>query len=162
MQNIAKVLVYIDDLLIHACSHPEQLIVLDAVFRKLVENGLKINLDKCVFRNTSVSYLGFTLTSKGISHGKDILKAIKEAKPPTDIKMVRSFIGLCNFFRTHINIFAKLCLPLHNLTRKESTYKGGGDPSTRSNESFRTSQISTNFIPCSSLPSIRQAICTHC
>jgi hypothetical protein len=32
------------------------------------------------------SYLGFTLTSEGIKRGKNKLKAIKDAKPPTDIK----------------------------------------------------------------------------
>ena len=91
MQNIAKVIAYINDLLVHACSHPEQLIVLDTVLRRLVKNGLKINLEKCVFGNTEVAYLGCNITPKGISPGKNKLRSTNEAKPPTDIKMFRIF-----------------------------------------------------------------------
>jgi hypothetical protein len=81
-----------------------------------------------VFGNNEVSYLGFTLTPNGISPGKDKLKCIRDAQPPTDLKMVRSFIGLCNFFRTHIKGFANVSAPLTKLTRKETGYKGGPLP----------------------------------
>ena len=94
MLGIAKVIVYIDDLLLHSSTHSEQLEILSAVLGRLVHYGLKINLDKCIFGNEEVSYLGFTLTPNGIVPGRDKLQAIKNATPPTDIKMVRSFIGL--------------------------------------------------------------------
>ncbi len=56
------------------------------------------------------------------------LKVIKDAKPPTDIKTMRSFVGLCNFFRTHIKDFALIAAPLFKLTRKDSGYKSGPLP----------------------------------
>jgi hypothetical protein len=89
----------------------------------LHKNHLKINLEKCVFRNKEVSYLGFTLTPEGIKPGKNKLKAIKDAKPHTDIKTIRSFIGLCNFFRQHIKDFALIATLLFKLMRKDSGYK---------------------------------------
>ncbi len=94
----------------------------------LHQNHLKINLDKCVFGNKEVSYLGFTLTPEGIKPGRNKLQAIKDAKPPTTIKMVRSFVGLCNFFRTHIKDFAIIAAPLFQVTRKDSGYKSGPLP----------------------------------
>jgi hypothetical protein len=44
--------------------------------------------------------------------------------------MIRSFVGLCNFFRTHIKDFAVIAAPLFKLTRKDSGYKGGPLPQT--------------------------------
>ena len=128
LRNIKNVLVYIDDLLIHTATHEEHLKVLEQVFERLHQNHLKINLDKCVFGNKEVSYLGFTLTPEGIKPGRNKLQAIKDAKPPTTIKMVRSFVGLCNFFRTHIKDFAIIAAPLFQVTRKDSGYKSGPLP----------------------------------
>jgi hypothetical protein len=85
-------------------------------------------LEKCVFGNNEVSYLGFTLTLEGIKPGKNKLKAIKDAKPPTDIKTIWSFVGLCNFFWTHIKDFALIATPLFRLTYKDSGYKSGPLP----------------------------------
>ncbi len=89
LRNIPNELVYIDDLLVHTDTHEKHLQVLDQVLARLHKNHLKINLDKCVFGNKEVSYLGFTLMPL-----RNKLKAIKEAKPPTYIKTIRSFVGL--------------------------------------------------------------------
>ncbi len=126
--NILNILVYIDDLLVHTDTHENPLQVLDKVLAQLHKNHLKINLEKCVFGNKEVSYLGFTVTPEGIKPGKNKLKAIKDAKLPTDIKTIRSFVGLCNFFRTHIKDFALIAAPLFRLTRKDSGYKSGPLP----------------------------------
>jgi len=87
-----------------------------------------VNQDKCFYGNQEVSYLGFTLTPQGIKPGRNKLQAIKDAKLPTNVKMVRSFVGLCNFFRTHIKDFATIAAPLFKVTRKDSGYKNGPLP----------------------------------
>jgi hypothetical protein len=84
----------IDDLLVHTKTHEDHLKVLEQVLEHLHSHNLKINLDKCFFGNKEVSYRGFTLTPAGIKPGKSKLKAIKNAKPPTDVKIIRSFVGL--------------------------------------------------------------------
>jgi hypothetical protein len=128
LQDIPKVLVYIDDLLVHTDTHEKHLQVLDQVLARLHKNHLKIILEKCIFGNKEVSYLRFTLTTEGIKPGKNKLKAIQDAKPPTDIKTICSVVGLCNFFRTHIKDFALIAAPLFKLTRKDSGYKSGPLP----------------------------------
>jgi hypothetical protein len=76
---------------------------------RLHKNHLKINLEKCVFGNKEVSYLGFTLTPEGIKPEKNKLKGIKDAKLLTDIKTIRSFVGLCVLPDTHQGLRADRC-----------------------------------------------------
>jgi hypothetical protein len=128
LRNLQNVIVYIDDLLIHSDTHELHLQTLEQVLQRLQQNHLKINLEKCIFGNKEVSYLGFTLTPEGIKPGKNKLKAIETAKAPADVKTIRSFVGLCNFFWTHIKNFAIIAAPLFKLTRKDSGYKGGPLP----------------------------------
>ncbi len=60
--------------------------------------------------------------------GSDKLAAVKNATPPKNVHQIRQFLGLANFFRTHICNFALISSPLNVLTRKDSHWKGGPLP----------------------------------
>ena len=100
---------------------------LDEVLPRLTDNNMDINKAKCHFGNTEMSYLGLRLTPEGITPGKDKLKAVEKAKIPETKEAIKSLV-LCNFFRTHVQDFTKLCAPLNKATRNDSTYKS--DPIT--------------------------------
>jgi hypothetical protein len=123
-KGLDKVIVYIDDLIVHTKSHEEHRLNLQKLFHRLRHFQLKLNLDKCFFGSDSVSYLGYRLTPRGILPGSDKLAAIKTAPPPSSLSEVRAFLGLCNFFRSHVNRFATLAAPLIKLTTKEAGWRG--------------------------------------
>jgi hypothetical protein len=116
LRDVPYVLVYIDNLLVQADTNKKYLAGLNQVLARLQKNNLKINLEKYIFRNKEVSHLGFTLMPVGIKPGKNKLKAIKDAKTPSDIKMIRSFITLCNFFWTQIKDLELIAASLFRLT----------------------------------------------
>jgi hypothetical protein len=128
LRGLQNILIYIDDMLVHTDTHEKHLEALEPVLMRLHQHHLKINLDKCLFGDKQVSYLGFTLTPEGIKPGVAKLKAIKNAEPPNDVKEIRSFMGLCNFFRNHIQDFAIIAAPLFKLTRQDSGYLSGPLP----------------------------------
>ena len=88
----------------------------------------KVNLKKCEFGADNVSYLGYRLTPEGILPGSDKLKAVRDSEPPKTVHQVRQFMGLCNFFRSHVRNFAQTGAPLHKLTSKETKWRGGDLP----------------------------------
>ena len=76
MVNLKNVKYNIDNLLIHSKTQEEHLAALDEVLQKLTDSNMKINLAKCYFGNTEVSYLGFKLTPERIMSNKDKLEAV--------------------------------------------------------------------------------------
>jgi hypothetical protein len=128
LRGLQNILIYIDEVLIHAHTREKHLEALEQVLERLHQHHLKINLDKCLFGDKQVSYLGFTLTPDGIKPGEAKLKAIERATPPGDVKAIRSFKGLCNFFRNHIQAFAITAAPLFKLTGQDSGYLSGPLP----------------------------------
>jgi hypothetical protein len=128
VEGLANIIVYIDDLIVHSDSHEQHMQSLDQLFERLHAHNLKVNLKKCVFGSKDVMYLGFHLTEDGIKPGIDKLKAVKQTLPPKNVHEIRQFLGLCNFFRTHVRNFAQISSPLTALTKKDSPWKTGPLP----------------------------------
>ena len=82
--NINNVIVYIDDLLTHSQNHEQHLESLEMVMQRLEENNMKINLSKCFFGNTEVSYLGFKLTPSAIKPGQGQAENSGNSKNPSN------------------------------------------------------------------------------
>lgn len=128
LAGIKGAIVYIDDVIGHSKTHEEHRRTLALIFSRLRANNLKVNLLKCEFGSQSVSYLGFRLTPEGIKPGLDKLRAVGQTPPPTCIKEVRQFLGLCNFFRAHVKNFSIVSHPLTSLTKKDCKWKRGPLP----------------------------------
>jgi hypothetical protein len=123
--GLSNIIVYIDDLLLHSSTYEDHTQQLDVLLQRFIGHNIKINLEKFVFGSTNVSYLGFCLTESGIIPGLDKLKAVAAAAPPSNAHEIRQFLGLCNFFRTHVRNFAQISGHLTALTRKDSEWKKG-------------------------------------
>ena len=56
----------------------------------------------------------------GIRMDPEKLKVIEEWIQPRNLHEVRSFIGMCSYYRRFIEKFSILAGPLHDLTKKKS------------------------------------------
>ncbi|GFT18977.1 retrovirus-related Pol polyprotein from transposon 17.6 [Trichonephila clavipes] len=86
---------------------------------KVVQTISVLNLGKCEFARQKVKYLGHVIGSGTHSPDKERTKAIQNLQAPTTKKQLRSVFGLCNFYRQYIPNFAKIALPLTELTKKK-------------------------------------------
>ena len=113
---------YLDDIILWAEDFDTLLERLEKVFERCESMGLKLNLDKCRFAQSSVKFLGNVVSSEGVSPCPTSVEAIQKMKPPRDVKGVRRFLGCTGFFRKFVDNYAKHALPLTNLTKKEAVF----------------------------------------
>ena len=114
---------YIDDIVIYSKNFQEHLKHLSKILGRIEMTGFKLGLQKCQFAAPSIKYLGHVVDRSGIHVDKDKVKAISEMMPPTNVKMVRSFLGACGYYRKFIKDYSKIAAPLTELTKKGRRFK---------------------------------------
>ncbi|GFT44601.1 hypothetical protein TNCV_2808341 [Trichonephila clavipes] len=111
-RNLEGVYAFVDNILIASRDPEEHHKNLKALFSRLHEYGLSINVSKCVFGVSKIDFLGFHLSEEGIQPLPDKVKCITEFPKPSTLTQLRRFLGLFNFYRCFIPKAAHLLAPL--------------------------------------------------
>lgn len=115
-------LIYLDDIIVMGKDMDDHLKNLEEVFERIQGAGLKLNLKKCELFRQEVKFLGHKITTEGVHTDEDKITAVKEWPAPKNIHELRSFLGLCTYYRRFVPNFANVASSLHNLTRKNQVY----------------------------------------
>ncbi|GLJ13208.1 hypothetical protein SUGI_0207710 [Cryptomeria japonica] len=113
------VIVYLDDILIFSKNRDEHMHHLKLVLKRLQEEKLLLNVDKCLFMQEELVYLGFIVSSGSIKMDPEKVERILNWPSPRSMTEVRSFHGLASFYRKFIRGFSQVCAPILE------TIKGG-------------------------------------
>ena len=70
-----------------------------------------------------VSFLGHIISASGIKTNQKKTESVKNWPTPKSVKQVRSFLGLCSYYRSFVQNFATIAKPLHRLTESNSDFK---------------------------------------
>ena len=110
---------YIDDIVVHSDTFEEHCIHLRDVLDRLSKAGLTAKPSKCSLAVAEAHYLGYV-----IGHGKlkpelAKVKAVLEYPRPVTKRDVRSFFGLCGYYRRFMPNFAQIAVSLTDLTKKK-------------------------------------------
>ena len=73
---------------------------------------------KSKFAQTEIQYLGHIVNAQGIRPDPKKVSAVQSWPVPQNVHDVRSFLGLCNYFRKFIDHYSEKAVPLTNLTKK--------------------------------------------
>ena len=141
--NWKILLCYIDDIIIFSSTLDEHLEHLELVFQRLRQANLTLKPNKCTFASERVMYLGHYLSKRGIEVDPSKVDAVKSFPTPTNPKAVRSFIGLCSFYRRFIKDFSKIASPLHKLTSKDTQFVW----TPKCEQAFQTLKIAMTTTP---------------
>ena len=120
-------MVYINNLMIFTekDNQEEHDRVMLEVLRRLRDNDLFVKPEKCRFRVTEVDFLGMIVSCDGIKMDSEKVNAILRWPEPTNVKQVRAFLGLGNFYRRFIKDYAIISCPMVDLTCKDVVFNFG-------------------------------------
>lgn len=115
-------LLYIDDVIVFGDSFDQHLQRVADVLDRLGKVGLKVSPTKCQLFKKQVSFLGHTVSEEGISTDPNKISAVEHWSAPKNLHDLRSFLGLCSYYRRFVEGFATIAKPLHRLTEKSRSF----------------------------------------
>ncbi len=121
------VLVYVDDILIHAKSAKELLERVRQVVMLLEQKNIRISAEKCVIGAKEIQCVGFTVSEKGLTIGDERVRAMQELPAPTDVGGVRRILGKFNYLASFIPHCAEVLAPLNRMTQKGARFEWSND-----------------------------------
>ena len=91
--------------------------MLEEVFQRIRDSGLKLSPKKCHFFQKKIKCLGHVMSEQGISCYPKKTSAVSSWPTPTNAKDVQKFLGFTGFYRRFIQDYAKVAGPLTELLR---------------------------------------------
>lgn len=116
------VLVFFDDILVFSRTFEEHLQHLRAFFQLLAADQWQVKFTKCTFATRQISYLGHIISKEGVSTDHSKVEAIMSWPPPSNVKELRSFLGLAGYYRKFVHYFVVLVRPLTALLKKNTIF----------------------------------------
>ena len=130
LPGIPTVVVYIDDLLITGRDEVVHLKVLRQVLERLRKFGLWLKRSKCKLMQPSVEFLGYRIDSQGLHMIADKVATIQEPPQSQNVKELRAFLGLVQYYGRFIPRLSMHAYPLNQLLRKGIRWSWGSSCDT--------------------------------
>ena len=118
-------LIYLDDVIAFGNDFQKALCNLEMVLKRLQRAHLRLKPKKCHLFEQSVEYLGHVVTAEGVKPCPSKVDAVRKWPPLTSVGDVRSFLGLCNYYRRFMKQYSEVSAPLTRLTRNDTPWHWG-------------------------------------
>lgn len=124
MRDLDYVSAYLDDVAILSSNDwNDHLHKVDQVLERLQKAGLKVNALKSFFGRTELEYLGYVLTQEGVQPLQKKVDGMLQIAPPKNIKQLRRFLGMVNYYRDMWLRRSHILTPLNALLSKNTKWR---------------------------------------
>ena len=105
MINNRKVAVFVDDVLVGTETEEGHNEIVKEVLKRLEENDLYVKPEKCAWKVRKIGFLGVVIGPNGIEIEKEKIDGVLSWPEPKNVKDVRKFLGLINYYWRFIKNF---------------------------------------------------------
>ena len=113
--------VYLDDIIVFSNTADDHVDHMREFLSVLKEAGFSLKLKKCKFFAKSMDYLGHLIRPGRLEVATKNTEAVKCFKEPSTQTELRSFLGLCNVYRSFVPNCARTAAPLNAFYMKGCT-----------------------------------------
>jgi len=113
-------LVFFNDILIYSPSFTQHLEYLRIAFQVLRLNRLCIKKSKCAFTQTQVEYLGYVISSVGVSTDPKKISTMLSWPKLGNVRSLRGFLGLTDHYRRFVRNYGVISKSLFDLLKKDN------------------------------------------
>ena len=106
MINEGKVAAFVDDVLVGTEMEEGHDEIVEEVLKQLEKNDLYVKPEKCVWRVRKIGFLGVIIEPNRIEMEKEKVNGVLSWPEPKNVKDIRKFLGLANYYRRFIKDFA--------------------------------------------------------
>ena len=123
--DLPGVAVYLDDIRISGKTAEDHLNNLRRLLKRLNDRGLRCLIQKCVFAQDSMTYLGHTISRDGISKGPKA-DAVTKMPASSNVSQLRSFLGSVQFYNKFLLDLSTISEPLYHYDGEAHKIEMGG------------------------------------
>ena len=120
--DLPFVKVYIDDIIIASRNHKDHVFHIEKVLQRCREKGITLKVSKCHFLKEKLKILGYFVSGAGITQDPAKLEAIQNFARPNNLRELKRFLGMLQFFRMFSAATARILVPLYELCKKNTKF----------------------------------------
>ena len=105
MINEGKVVAFVDNVLVGTKTKEGHDEIVEEVLKRLEENNLYIKPEKYVWKVWKIGFLGVIIGPDRIKMEKEKVDRVLSWPEPKNMKDIRKFLGLANYYRRFIKNF---------------------------------------------------------
>ncbi|KAA8578257.1 hypothetical protein FQN60_018737, partial [Etheostoma spectabile] len=112
LNGLEGVAIFMDDVLVYGDTPEQHDQRLSKVLERIESAGLKLNKEKCKFRQDKLHFLGQVIDKSGVRPDPDKVKAIRGLPPPQNVQDLKRILGMFNYLGKYIpDLGSRMVIP---------------------------------------------------